>query len=117
MAEYKALARHHVDVLDRDRAPVAVEDDEDGKADRRFRRGDCQHEQREDLAGQPFFFWMSEQVPSGSAEGARGLVEPLDAVSLHGCELVVVGGAEERESAREEPASIGIAVAPALRMP
>src|SRR5262249_19216297 len=37
-------ASHHVDVLDPDRAAVAEVDDEDGKADRRFGRGNRQHE-------------------------------------------------------------------------
>ena len=45
-------ALHHVDVFDRDRAAVAVVDDEDGQADRRLGRRHRQDEQREDLAGQ-----------------------------------------------------------------
>src|SRR5437763_15369765 len=43
-------ALHHVDVLDRDRAAIAVEGDDDGEPDRRFRGGDGEHDQREDLA-------------------------------------------------------------------
>jgi hypothetical protein len=44
-------ALHHVDVLDRDRAAIAIEDDEDGEPDRRLRSRHRQHQQREDLAG------------------------------------------------------------------
>src|SRR5260370_42682198 len=39
----KASALHHVDVLDPDRAAIAEIDDEDGEADRRFRRRYRQH--------------------------------------------------------------------------
>src|SRR5271167_4269612 len=43
-------AFHHIDVLNRDRAPVAEIDDEDRETDRRFRRRNCQHEHRKGLA-------------------------------------------------------------------
>src|ERR1700676_3155799 len=43
-------ALHHVDVLDRDRAAIAVEGNDDGKPDRRFGGGDGEHDQGEDLA-------------------------------------------------------------------
>src|SRR5687768_12062753 len=52
MAEYKGSALHHVDVLNRDGAAVAVVDDKDGKADRRFRGGDRQHQQCKNLPRQ-----------------------------------------------------------------
>src|SRR5580700_11363895 len=48
----KALAPHHPNVLDPDRAAIAEIDDEDRKPDRRLGRGDGQHEHREDLAGE-----------------------------------------------------------------
>ena len=50
--DHSGSALHHVDVVNRDRAAVAVEDDEDGEADRRFGRGDGQDQQREDLPGE-----------------------------------------------------------------
>src|SRR5690606_8916227 len=40
-----ALALHHVEVLNRDRAAVSVEDDEDRETDGGLGRGDGQHEQ------------------------------------------------------------------------
>src|SRR6478672_1733431 len=45
-----ALALHQIDVLNRDRAAVAVEHDQNGKPDRRFRRCNRQHQQRVDLS-------------------------------------------------------------------
>src|SRR3954469_16571894 len=45
-------ALHHVDVFDRDGAAVAEIDHQDGKPDGRFRCGDGQHEEREDLSGE-----------------------------------------------------------------
>src|SRR5229473_2532958 len=49
-ATAKKSAFHHVDVLNRDRTAVAEVDDEDGKANRRLRRRDRQHEHGEGLA-------------------------------------------------------------------
>jgi len=40
---------HAVDVVDRDRAAIAIESNENGEADGRLRRRDGQDEQREDL--------------------------------------------------------------------
>src|SRR5579862_1695715 len=45
-------APHHVDVLDLDRAAIAEVDDQDGEADRRFRRRHRQDEHRKDLPRQ-----------------------------------------------------------------
>src|SRR5690606_36561533 len=46
-----ASALHHVDVLNRDGAAVAVEDHKDGEADGGFGSGDREDQQREDLPG------------------------------------------------------------------
>src|SRR5262245_39454675 len=43
-------ALHEIDVFDRDRAAVAIEDDEDGEPDRCFSGRDGEHEQRENLS-------------------------------------------------------------------
>src|SRR6516225_10322947 len=48
-ATAKTSALHHVDVLDRDRAPVAEVDNQDRETDRRLRRRNCQHEHRKRL--------------------------------------------------------------------
>src|SRR5215831_1614664 len=50
MATANASAFHHVDVFDRDRAPVAEVDDEDREANCRLRRRNGQHEHRKRLA-------------------------------------------------------------------
>src|SRR5690554_3421712 len=42
-------ALHRVDVFHRDGAAVTEEDDQDGKADRGLRRGDCEYEKCKDL--------------------------------------------------------------------
>src|SRR6056297_163810 len=47
-----ASAFHHVDVFDGDRAAIAEETNEDGKADGRLGSGDRQHEKREHLPHQ-----------------------------------------------------------------
>src|SRR5690606_6425610 len=47
-----ASALHHVDVVDRDGAAVAVEHHENGEAYRGLRRRDRKDQQREDLAGE-----------------------------------------------------------------
>src|SRR6266704_1250431 len=45
-------ALHQVDVLDRDRAAIAVISDQNGEPDGRFRRRHGEHQQRVDLADQ-----------------------------------------------------------------
>src|SRR5882724_9813348 len=45
-------ALHQVDVLDRDRAAIAVVGDQDGEPDGRFRRRNGEHQQRKNLADQ-----------------------------------------------------------------
>src|ERR671938_1090369 len=52
MAVYMPSPSHHVDVLDRDRAPIAVEDHENGEADGGLGGRDGEHEHGEDLADQ-----------------------------------------------------------------
>src|SRR5688500_6124088 len=72
-AEYKGLALHHVDVLNRDGAAVAVLDDEDGKADRRLRGGDRQHQQGKNLPGQ-----VAEESGEGDEVQVDGDQDQLD---------------------------------------
>src|SRR5215831_135518 len=45
-------ALHQIDVLDRDRAAIAVVSDQNGEPNGRFRRRHCEHQQRVDLADQ-----------------------------------------------------------------
>src|SRR5512133_3069584 len=43
-------ALHQIDVLNRDRATIAVENNQDCEADSGFRGGNCQHQQRVNLS-------------------------------------------------------------------
>src|SRR5260370_15585683 len=92
-------ALHEVDVLDRDRAAIAVVDHQNGEPDRRFGGRDRQHQQREHLADQ-----IAEEGREGHEIDVDGEQDQLDRHQDDDDVLAVDEDAEnpEREQDRRE---------------
>src|SRR5579872_6101230 len=87
-------AFHHVDVLDRDRAAIAVEGNHDGEPDRRLGGGNGEHDQRIDLPDE-----IAEERGEGDEVEIDGEQDQLD---RHQDDDDVLAVDEDAENAERE---------------